>query len=56
MIEQLFLDLSSLPQVEAIALGGSRAGESYDKSSDYDIYLYCTAPINETIRHSLQEK
>lgn len=30
-IDALFQDLSALPQVEAIALGGSRAGEVYDE-------------------------
>ena len=47
MINALFQDLSRLPQIEAIALGGSRAGNHYDEKSDYDIYLYCTAPISE---------
>lgn len=54
MINQLFQDLAALPQVEAIALGGSRAGIHFDEKSDYDIYLYCTAPISEeTRRHIL---
>ena len=50
MIYQLFTDLAALPQVEAIALGGSRAGSHYDETSDYDVYLYCTAPIPEDTR------
>ena len=45
MIEQFFRELAALPQVEAIALGGSRAGSHYDEKSDYDIYLYCTEPV-----------
>lgn len=53
MIQQLFAALSSLPQVEAIALGGSRAGNHYDEKSDYDVYLYCTAPIPEEIRREI---
>ncbi len=56
MIEQLFQDLSRLPQVEAIALGGSRAGNHFDETSDYDIYLYCTAPISEEIRREILSK
>lgn len=56
MIDQLFQDLSSLPQIEAIALGGSRAGSHYDEKSDYDIYLYCTAPVPVEIRRSILEK
>ena len=34
LAEDLFAKLSSLPEVEAIALGGSRAGETYDEKSD----------------------
>ena len=56
MIEKLFEDLSSLPQVEAIALGGSRAGTRFDESSDYDIYLYCTAPVPEETRREILGK
>lgn len=56
MIDQLFRDLSALPQVEAIALGGSRAGVHYDEKSDYDIYLYCTAPVPEEVRREILGK
>ena len=56
MIQQLFEQLSFLPQVEAIALGGSRAGERYDEKSDYDVYLYCTAPVPEEARRRILEK
>ena len=56
MIENLFADLSALPQVEAIALGGSRAGTHFDEKSDYDIYLYCTAPISEQQRRSILDQ
>ncbi len=45
MVNQLFDELKSLPQVEAIALGGSRAGDVYDEKSDYDVYVYCTDSI-----------
>lgn len=56
MVDQLFSELSQLPQVEAIALGGSRAGTHYDEKSDYDVYLYCTAPVPEEIRRELLAK
>lgn len=52
MFESLIEMLTTLPQIEAIALGGSRAGEIYDNNSDYDVYLYCTEPIPENIRHA----
>ena len=53
MIEALFHELTELPQVEAIALGGSRATMRFDEKSDYDIYLYCTAPIDEAVRRNI---
>lgn len=51
--EDLFAKLSALPEVEAIALGGSRAGEAYDEKSDYDVYLYCTSPVPEAVRREI---
>ncbi|HBI91575.1 MAG TPA: DUF4037 domain-containing protein, partial [Terrisporobacter glycolicus] len=39
-VEDLFKDISKWKQVEAIALGGSRAGGKYDDNSDYDVYVY----------------
>ena len=56
MIHQLFKELSDLPQVEAIALGGSRATDHFDEKSDYDIYLYCTAPIPQDVREQILGK
>lgn len=52
-VEELFAELSALPEVEAIALGGSRAGEVYDEKSDYDVYLYCTAAVDGDVRREL---
>ena len=56
MIESFFAELAALEQVEAIALGGSRAGDCFDESSDYDIYLYCTAPVPEESRKAIYTK
>ena len=53
LVDDLFREFSALLQVEAIALGGSRAGEAYDEASDYDVYLYCTAPIDVETRRSI---
>lgn len=53
MFEQLIAELSALNEVEAIALGGSRAGEHFDASSDYDVYLYCTDPVDEAARREI---
>ena len=38
--ENLCKRLSALPEVESIALGGSRAGDRHDEKSDYDLYIY----------------
>jgi hypothetical protein len=45
--------LSALPQVVAITVGGSRAGDMGDASSDYDIYVFSTGPIPVGIRRDL---
>lgn len=39
--EELWRDLANLDEVEALALGGSRASDSHDERSDYDLYVYC---------------
>lgn len=54
--DALWNELSLLPEVEAIALGGSRAGTHYDEKSDYDLYLYCTCIPQEGIRESILGK
>ena len=53
LVEELFGKLAALPQVEAIALGGSRAGENYDEKSDYDVYVYITGQIPTEIRENI---
>lgn len=53
MVEKLFDRMKEIPCVEAIALGGSRAGEKFDEKSDYDIYVYCTDIIPESDRKNI---
>lgn len=55
-IENLFKEISSIPQVEAIALGGSRATGRNDEKSDYDVYVYLTSTIDENVRKNILEK
>ncbi len=55
-MKELFGELSALRQVEAIALGGSRAGSDFDDKSDYDVYVYCKENIPEDIRSALLQK
>lgn len=54
--EKLWNEFAELPEVEAIALGGSRAGNNYDEKSDYDIYIYCSSVPKEQIRRQILEK
>lgn len=56
MIHELCKEFSQLEQVEAIALGGSRAGQDYDQNSDYDVYVYLNASIDEATRLKILSK
>lgn len=51
----LWGEFATLPEVEAIALGGSRAGADYDEKSDYDLYIYCTSIPDESVRRQILE-
>lgn len=53
MFDSLIEEFSRLEAVEAIALGGSRAGEHFDETSDYDVYLYVTGPVEESARREI---
>jgi len=53
MFDSLIQEISLWPQVEAIALGGSRAGTHFDEKSDYDVYLHCTGPVSEAVRREV---
>ena len=55
-VEKLFEELGNIPQVEAIALGGSRATGRNDEKSDYDVYVYITERIEEKVRTTILEK
>ena len=54
--KSLWNDFAALPEVEAIALGGSRVGTDYDEKSDYDLYIYCTSIPDECIRSRILER
>lgn len=43
---EMFKTLSNLEEVEAIAIGGSRAVGKADAKSDYDIYVYLSGEIS----------
>lgn len=54
--ESLWKEFVLLSEVEAIALGGSRAGAHYDEKSDYDLYIYCTRIPESDVRKRILEK
>lgn len=56
MIDKLFEELCALNEVEALALGGSRAGEHFDEASDYDVYVYCGGPVPKEMRQAVLSK
>lgn len=53
MIQLLLKELSMLSGVTAIALGGSRSSKHYEEQSDYDLYVYYTAPIDNAQRKEI---
>ena len=55
-VRKLFDEFSHILQVEAIALGGSRATGRNDEKSDYDVYVYLSDSIDESIRRGILEK
>ena len=55
-VNQLFEELGAFSQVEAIALGGSRATGRNDEKSDYDVYVYVTGSIEEKERREVLSK
>ena len=56
MVNKLFQELSNISCVQAIALGGSRAGSNFDKNSDYDVYVYCQGEIPCELRQQILQK
>lgn len=55
-VKGLFEELGKLPQVEAIALGGSRATGRNDEKSDYDVYVYIKGEIAQEQRREILDK
>lgn len=52
-IRDIVRDFETLPQVEAFAVGGSRATGKADARSDYDVYLYVTEPVGLDAREAI---
>lgn len=52
-IQELYDKLKELEQVDAVALGGSRASGNSDEKSDYDLYVYTTEDVPEETRREI---
>ena len=52
-VVQLFAEL---PQVEAVALGGSRSGAHADAASDFDLYVCTDAPVLLEARQNIVQQ
>jgi len=55
-LETIAQKFSELPQVEAVALAGSRSAEASDEKSDFDLYVYANAEIPLDTRRNLAEQ
>ena len=56
LLENLVQKFGELPQVEAVALAGSRTAEVADAKSDFDLYVYATVEIPLDTRQNLAEQ
>ena len=52
-IEKLIREFAKRPEVESIALGGSRAVNLHDDKSDYDVYVYLNSELDPAIRKDI---
>ena len=52
----LWQEFARISEVEAIALGGSRATGNYDETSDYDLYIYCSSIPDEATRLTILKR
>lgn len=55
-IKELVSELSKLPEITAITLGGSRDSGYQDENSDYDVYAYCEEPVPVEKRQAILMK
>lgn len=55
LARRVALRYSELSQVEAVALGGSRASDTADASSDIDLYVYYREPVSLEVRRQIAE-
>jgi len=56
LFEKIVADLSNLPMVRLILLGGSHATGTMDAKSDIDLYVYTDEPVPLSIRKEILSK
>lgn len=56
MVQDVFNEFAKLPQVHAMAVGGSRSVKRNDEYSDYDVYVYCAEPLSVSDRRRVLEQ
>ena len=50
VFNSLLFEFTKLSEIMEIVLGVSRSGNNYDRSSDYDLYIYCKNIPNRDVR------
>lgn len=56
IIQEIAKEFSKLPEVEAVALSGSKTGLINDELSDFDMYVYSKEPVPLDFREQLAAK
>ena len=54
--EKIVEEFKRIEEVTAIVLGGSRAKNTNDEKSDYDVYIYYDSPVSKDIREEILKK
>ncbi|WP_160679350.1 nucleotidyltransferase domain-containing protein [Clostridium sp. C8-1-8] len=55
-VKEMIEEFTKINEVEGILLAGSRATNTYDDGSDYDIYIYSTSEISIDRRKEITDK
>lgn len=50
ILQKVVEEFSQLDYIDAICLSGSRTGKVFDESSDFDIYIYSSKPVDIEFR------
>lgn len=56
ILKEIITQFSTLENIDAICLGGSRIGSRFDEKSDFDIYIYSKTQVDLNFRKQLAKK